>query len=33
MKFEFDHYDGVGNAQTTGAANINVATLGIGLLF
>jgi hypothetical protein len=33
VKFEFDHYDGVGNTQTTGAANINVATLGIGFLF
>jgi hypothetical protein len=33
VKLEFDHYDGVGNAQSTGAANINVTTLGIGLLF
>jgi opacity protein-like surface antigen len=33
VKLEFDHYDGVGDAATTGALNINVATLGIGYLF
>jgi hypothetical protein len=32
-KLEFDHYDSVGNTETTGAANINVTTLGIGFLF
>jgi opacity protein-like surface antigen len=33
VKLEFDHYDGVGDPYTTGSANINVATLGIGVLF
>jgi hypothetical protein len=33
VKLEFDRYDAVGNALSTGAANINVATLGIGFLF
>jgi hypothetical protein len=33
VKFEFDHYDRVGDAQTTGAANINVAAFGIGCRF
>ncbi|MDB6011455.1 MAG: hypothetical protein JWL65_3705 [Gammaproteobacteria bacterium] len=33
IKFEFDHYDGVGDAETTGAANINVAAFGIGCRF
>lgn len=33
LKLEFDHYDGVGDAATTGTANINVATLGVGCLF
>jgi OmpA-OmpF porin, OOP family len=33
VKFEFDHYDRVGDAETTGAANINVAALGIGCRF
>jgi OOP family OmpA-OmpF porin len=33
VKLEFDHYDGVGDAETTGAANINVATLGMGYRF
>jgi hypothetical protein len=32
LKLEFDRYDGVGNA-TTGTANINVVTLGIGCHF
>jgi hypothetical protein len=33
VKFEFDHYDRVGDAETTGAANINVAAFGIGCRF
>jgi hypothetical protein len=33
VKFEFDHYDGVGDAESTGVANVNVATLGVGILF
>ena len=33
LKLEFDRYDGVGDATTTGAANINVTTLGIGCRF
>ena len=33
LKLEFDHYDGVGDAVTTGTANINVATLGVGCRF
>jgi hypothetical protein len=33
VKVEFDHYDGVGDAETTGAANINVAAFGIGCRF
>ncbi len=33
VKLEFDHYDGIGNAATTGSVNINSTTLGIGVLF
>ena len=33
LKLEFDHYDGVGDAQTTGVANINVVAFGIGCRF
>jgi hypothetical protein len=33
LKVEFDHYDGVGDAETTGIANINVAAFGIGCRF
>jgi opacity protein-like surface antigen len=33
LKFEFDHYDDVGDAATTGTATISVATLGVGYRF
>ena len=33
VKIEFDRYDDVGDAARTGAANINVATLGVGCRF
>ncbi len=33
VKLEFDHYDGIGDAATTGSVNINAATLGIGCRF
>lgn len=33
VKVEFDHYDRVGDAEITGAANINVAAFGIGCRF
>lgn len=33
IKLEFDHYDGVGDSETTGTANINVAAFGIGCRF
>jgi hypothetical protein len=33
VKVEFDHYDGVGDAATTGGSNVNVATLGVGYFF
>jgi hypothetical protein len=33
LKVEFDHYDDVGDAATTGTANINVTTLGVGCRF
>jgi hypothetical protein len=33
VKVEFDHYDGVGDAETTGAANVNVVVFGIGCRF
>jgi hypothetical protein len=33
FKVEFDHYDGVGDAATTGGSDVNVATLGVGYLF
>ena len=33
LKLEFDRYDDVGDAATTGTANINVATLGVGYRF
>jgi hypothetical protein len=33
LKLEFDHYDGVGDAMSTGDTNVNVATVGVGYLF
>jgi hypothetical protein len=33
VKVEFDHYDGVGDAESTGVASVNVATWGVGFLF
>lgn len=33
VKLEFDHYDRIGDAQTTGSVNINATTLGIGCRF
>jgi opacity protein-like surface antigen len=33
VKLEFDHYDGVGDAMSTGDTNVNVATVGVGYLF
>ena len=33
VKVEFDHYDGVSDAETTGAANVNVVVFGIGCRF
>ena len=33
LKLEFDHYDGVGDAATTGTVNINIATFGVGCRF
>jgi opacity protein-like surface antigen len=33
LKVEFDRYDGVGDATSTGAPDFNVATVGVGYLF
>jgi OmpA-like transmembrane domain len=33
VKLEFDRYDGVGDGESTGVANVNVTTLGVGVLF
>ena len=33
VNLEFDHYDGVGDATSTGDTNVNVATIGVGYLF
>jgi hypothetical protein len=33
VKVEFDRYDRIGNSATTGAVNMNVATVGVGCRF
>jgi|SRR6185437_3658893 len=33
LKVEFDRYDSVGEAKTTGTANVNVTTFGVGYRF